>query len=276
MVLTERDRDIIKTVHTYRLLSRSQIETLLFRPDRGQAHPTKTSRCRLRLKLLYHHGFLDRVPVRAQMGPGCSDFVYRLGQKRAESLNRDGKREIEWRASRKVLNGFFLEHTLRTNDFRIAVTFGSRTLGWSLLEWKDEVAIKQMEIKVPNPEKLTESVRFLPDAFFSLEMGQRKGRFFLEIDRGTMPGKRFAKKVKLYQMCRRSGISDVEFGTKNFRVLTVTGGKRRLNNLVNATKDAEGDHRFWFTTFDEIDTASIFKAPVWRAVNKDGLWSLAE
>ena len=61
MVLTARDREIVKAVCCFRVLTLSQIETLLFPPDKGQDHPTKTSRCRLRLKLLYHHGFLARV-----------------------------------------------------------------------------------------------------------------------------------------------------------------------------------------------------------------------
>jgi hypothetical protein len=77
-------------------------------------------------------------------------------------------------------------------------------------------------------------------------------------------------------MCYTSGISEVKFGTRNFRVLTVTSGKRRLNNLMKMTKDAGGNRRFWFTTFDQIDAESILSSPIWNVIDKDTLQCLAE
>jgi len=129
MVLTRRDREIIKAVHSFRLLTRSQIEVLLFPPDKGQDHPTKTSRCRLRLKLLYHHGFLERPLVGVQPGPARGDFVYCLGRKGAELIASEGEIEVDWRPKDKRPSPFFLEHTLRINDFRIAVTLAARQGG---------------------------------------------------------------------------------------------------------------------------------------------------
>jgi len=129
MVLTRRDREIIKAVHSFRLLTRSQIEVLLFPPDKGQDHPTKTSRCRLRLKLLYHHGFLERPLVGVQPGPARGDFVYCLDRKGAELIASEGEIEVDWRPKDKRPSPFFLEHTLRINDFRIAVTLAARQGG---------------------------------------------------------------------------------------------------------------------------------------------------
>lgn len=62
-ILTERDREILRRVYSYRLMTREQIERLLFAPDNGQDHFTKTSKVRARLKLLYHHGYLERMAM---------------------------------------------------------------------------------------------------------------------------------------------------------------------------------------------------------------------
>ena len=276
MVLTERDREIIKTVHTYRMLSRRQIEMLLFRPDNGQGHPTKTSRCRLRLKLLYHHGFLERIPLRAQFGPGCSDFVYCLGQRGAELINKEGDGEINWRPKGKASTSFLMEHTLKINDFRIAVTMAARAAGYTVSAWVDETALKSMRIRVRNPENSSESLPFRPDGFFSLKMKEGTAYFFVEIDRGTMPARRFQDKVRAYRGCRQSGTSHRHFGTRNFRVLTVTWGKKRLNNLVKATEEAGGNNYFWFTTFEQIAAERILSEPIWRVTGREGCHSLGE
>ena len=276
MVLTERDREVIKTVHAYGTLSRSQIETLLFRPDNGQDHPTKTSRCRHRLKLMYHHRFLGRIPVRVQFGPGCSDFVYCLAQRGAELVSKEVDGEIHWRPGSKALTAFFLEHTLKINDFWIAVVMAAEKESYTVPDWVDEHALKAMQIQVRNPESTAESLPFRPDGFFSLKMRGGTAYFFVEIDRGTMPSTRFADKVKAYRGCRQSGTSHQRFGTRNFRVLTVTTGKRRLKNLVKATEEARGDHRFWFATFDAIKPETVLSARIWQATGQDGLRSLRD
>ena len=276
MVLTERDREVIKTVHAYGMLSRSQIETLLFTPEKGQGHPTKTSRCRRRLQLLYHNEYLERIPVRVQFGPGCSDFVYCLARRGAELVSKEVDGEINWRPGSKVLTAFFLEHTLKTNDFRIAVVMAAEAEGFTAVNWVDENALKAMQVQVRNPESVVESLPFRPDGFFSLMMKEGAACFFVEIDRGTMPSTRFADKVKAYRGCRQSGTSHQRFGTRNFRVLTVTTGKRRLKNLVKATEEARGDHRFWFATFDAIKPETVLSARIWQATGQDGLRSLRD
>lgn len=91
-----------------------------------------------------------------------------------------------------------------------------------------------------------------------------------------MPSTRFADKVKAYRGCRQSGTSHQRFGTRNFRVLTVTTGKRRQKNLMKATGEARGDHRFWFTTFDAIKPETVLSAPIWQATGQDGLRSLRD
>src|SRR5512142_1956124 len=78
MVLMERDVQILHQVHQCRLMTRAQIERLLFPPDHGQDHPTKTSRVRRRLKLLYQNGYLERIAAPVDPRMWALRPVYRL------------------------------------------------------------------------------------------------------------------------------------------------------------------------------------------------------
>ena len=88
MVLTDRDKAVVLDVHEYRLLSCPQIEKLHFQPDKGQTHMTKTSRCRHRLKLLYHHRYLDRIFIPVGPHEGSRPIVYCLDKRGADLVVR--------------------------------------------------------------------------------------------------------------------------------------------------------------------------------------------
>ena len=276
MMLTERDREIVKVVRAFRLLTRSQIETLLFPPEHGQGHPTKTSRCRLRLKLLYQHGFLQRLAVSVRGSPAQGDLIYCLDHRGADLLaGARGDEPDGWLRAHR-LSPFFLEHTLRINDLRIAVTLAAEKLGWKPGDWLDEAALKALKLNVPDPSKPGASLPLQPDGFFVLQVGERRASFFLEIDRATMPTKRFQAKVRAYKALLETGKAIEHFKTRNFRVLTITTGKRRLASLRRAAEQAGADHYFWFSTFEWARAEKVLTEPVWQAVGQDGLHRLIE
>src|ERR1022692_3204347 len=82
MELTERDREIIRLVRRFRFVRSSHICSLI---------PGSQQQLLRRLKLLYHHGFLERP--RAQIDyyqkGGSHHMVYGLGSKGAAFLQRD-------------------------------------------------------------------------------------------------------------------------------------------------------------------------------------------
>ena len=138
MVLTERDRGIVLAVHEHRFLTRPQIEALLFQPEGGQDHPTKTSICRKRLKLLYQHGYLDRLryPV-AVIGEG-KPIIYCLDCRGADLVaETSGVDRGRVRVRAKEVKPLFLGHYLAVNDFRLAVALAASRNGVTLLEWGD-------------------------------------------------------------------------------------------------------------------------------------------
>src|ERR1039457_3028720 len=92
MRLTERDRQIIRLIHRHRFLRSPQIVALM------GVSPQQLLR---RLKLLYHHGFLERprAQIDSDHKPGSRHIIYGLGNKSLAFLQQElgeGFREASW------------------------------------------------------------------------------------------------------------------------------------------------------------------------------------
>jgi DNA-binding IclR family transcriptional regulator len=78
MVLTPRDLEILRAVHRHRLLRSTHLVALL-----GGSRQTTLRR----LQLLFHHGYLDRLPIQLDWyARGSEPLVYALGKRGAEVL----------------------------------------------------------------------------------------------------------------------------------------------------------------------------------------------
>src|SRR4051794_38118035 len=83
---------------------------------------------------------------------------------------------------------------------------------------------------------------------------RRRAFFFLEADRGTMPVVRkglrqtsFLRKLLAYRETWRQGVHKARLGIPNFRVLTVTASRERVEHLVEACRSlAGGGSRLFF------------------------------
>jgi Replication-relaxation len=195
MVLTPRDREILRQVYLFRLLTREQIERLLFPPENGQDHFTKTSKVRKRLKLLYHHGYLERMPVPVGQGLWAWRPVYRLGRKGASLIAAElgsTVRQLDyWGKSddadhrHSEVSLLFVHHALAINDVRIAITLAAMSKGYQLEKWIDESQLKREEMKdyvsVIAGNGHGARVPVIPDAYFALHLGDRRAHFFLSL-----------------------------------------------------------------------------------------------
>ena len=79
------------------------IEALFLQSEKP--HGRKTS-CQRRLQLLYHHGFLDRIPLPIVMGEGRYPYVYALDDQGADlvaSLSEYDRADLGWKPARNVL-----------------------------------------------------------------------------------------------------------------------------------------------------------------------------
>lgn len=282
MVLTPRDQEILRQVYAYRMLTREQIERLLFAPERGQDHFTKTSKARERLKFLFHHGYLDRIPLPVGASSWAWRPVYRLARKGAEHIAAEqgipvqqvaywGKGDDRTRRHTQV-SLLFMEHALQINDVRVAFAIAAKKEGYHIDKWFDDTTLKSQAQKdyVAVPQGMgTRQYAVIPDSFFVLNLGSRAAAFFLELDRATMPQPRWTARVLAYLTYFRSGKYTARYQMKSLRILTVTTTEARLSNLQKSTRNAGGSALFWFTTLEELTASSVFFSPIWRLANDE-------
>lgn len=271
-------------MHRYRALTTTQIERLFFtsgngaiaRPAAGgTTTPDKINpRCQHRLKMLYHHGFLDRQEQPQRRSEGSKPLVYFLDQKGAELLTEQRDAEIDWDFADNDVTSPWLAHLMLTNDVRLAITIAAATSGVQLTEWIDDKSLKSPHMKdyvtLDGPQGGSRQVAVVPDGYFVLRTADAIHRHFLEIDRATVTaryskeGKRdWRHKVQAYLAYYRSGKYQARYGATGIRILTVTTGMRRLAHLKKLTEEAGGRGRFWFATFSDLSVETALAAPIW-------------
>lgn len=242
LALQDRDLDLLKTAHEYRLISTPQYLTLFEEESRDGIYR--------RLQKLFHHGYLDRIGSNPN-----APLVYALGRRGAEVL------EV---AHRSGAGERYVEHRLMVGTFRIALARACRASGL-VVTWR----------------RFPEGQPVRPDGFFGLQFpwlpdGGNRAWFFLEADRSTMPRERFIRKLEAYWVWHTKGGQTAALGIKSFRVLTVTRSEARVRSLVEAVSGcralAPGLAHFWFATEIPFTTqsAGAILAPVWTTPAEPG------
>ncbi len=276
--LTERDKAILQSVYQYRLLSASQVEALHFPSTKPRGCRTS---CQTRLRKLYDHKYLNRPVQMVVIGEGRKSFLYHLdtlGATVVASLSGLDRAIPVYKPKRKVLGVSFIEHLLAENNFWIVLQLLAKTGHWTIDTWLHDAVLKApaMYEKLPTLARMgRKATTKIPDGYFCLRPATDPSsqiHFFLEIDMGTMSNQVWQYKVQAYNLFRMNGMSHKHFGTKRFRILTVTTTQARLENLKQATERAKGDSYYWFTTLDQIDIWQPKKllAPIWQVVTKEG------
>ena len=261
MVLQPRDREILKAVNSFRVLSRAQIETLFnFKCVR---------RVNKRLRKLYDHHYLSRFFLPTIRG--SAKAIYYLGPKGIPIVSENFGVDINLiklkRKATSKLKGLFLNHALELNDIRIAFSFGLKNYPNMKLErWIDDYDCTQ-EYNAPGlGNDITK--RFRPDGYLRFYYHDNPFGFFLEYDRSTMTLRRFTAKVHSYIEFGNLGYYRRRFGLSEFRVLVITKTGNRLYNLKRAVETINKTI-FRFTTIDQIRPNTLFN-PIWlRAGEKE-------
>lgn len=234
-----------------------------------------------RLKTLFRHGYMDRPKAqrifRLREGGGSRPLVYALANRGARAITarrlRDAARR-DWSELNLGLSEFspHIPHELAVADVYVSFrrSCASRALdlvhGDELAHGRDARALE-----VPGEEKL-----LYPDWIFALAQSDSVGEpclFFIEADRGTEPNVRhrspmlehLAGKYERYLAYARAKRSLDQFGTANFRVLTVTDGEEtKLRNVAEAARDVcggVGAGRFLVTNFAVLGEHGALDAP---------------
>jgi len=259
MKLTERDSRMLEAVHAFDgVLGDYQIRRLFFTGER---------QARLRLSLLFQHGYLAK-PSRAQRA-GLPCMVYwmaRRGAAHVAGLHGQTLREFAYRRAPRWAQ---IAHDLGVNDFRLDVMEACQAdPDITLEQWIPEGEFwahpDRVEYKLANGQKARRLVR--PDGFFVIRKGKHHSRLLLEIDCATEDNPRFAReKVRPGVAYLRSEAYKQRFGYQSGRWLVVTTSERRLRNMKRQTEIAVGRDAqvFWFTTADKITPQSVLTAPIW-------------
>ena len=242
--LTERDLAIIRLVGRHRFIRSPQIVSLV-----GGSRQNILRR----LKLLYHHGYLERP--RAQLDnyhrPGSRHIVYGLGDKGGEPLQQESDGgSISWGEKNRASGRMFLEHALFVSDAMAAIELACRARGIRLITSKTLLPPGQSSFEWRVAAK-KHRLGIIPDDTFALEFTDANGEtrrsyFFLEADRGTMPVARqsltqtsMRRKFVAYAATWRQGLHTSAFGLPHFRVLTITASPKRLKSLVEECSQLE-------------------------------------
>jgi len=276
--ITSRDRAIIRLVHRHRFLRSSHVISLV-----------SGSRQQIlrRLKLLYHHGYLERP--RSQLDyyhkGGSREIVYGLSEKGAALLNQEPNTAIgaKWTDENRSVGRMFLEHALLVSDVMVALELACRGSAKIRLIPAEVLAKAAMEnakpslfrwkVNLPSGAKLG----VVPDRAFALEFPDQSGGFerayfFLEADRGTMPVMRkslsqtsFYRKLLAYEATWTQSIHRKRFGFHRFRVLTVTTNQARLKSMLQACLKLERGHGlFLFAERKSLKNLTDVSSPIWQ------------
>jgi hypothetical protein len=252
MVLTERDREIIRAVHANRFLRRDQVERLFF---------ATTAAANARLLSLFQHHFLDRLYL--PVAVGSSQAVYALDREGARLVAHDEHlhlAQVTWKRKHNRVEFFFLEHTVAVAELHVALEVATRSRDdVALIEWKRESFLVREKLR--DPEDDERGLIVAPDAFFSLAVPGGSMYFFVEVDLGTETLERFRRKVRAYQEYHRSGRYTDSYDHRYFRVLTIGESAGRLANLIEVASEEGAGKMFLFGLAAHVST-SVF-GPVW-------------
>ncbi len=279
MKLTDRDREIVRQVHQFRVMTTEQICHLLF-------SPSTQSICRKRLKLLYHNGYLDRLPAPSRAGVGLMavKIAYRLSRKGAEELAGVqrlplsefwywGKHDDKHHIGMTDVGFVYLNHTLAINDVRIAIIKAVQSHDYQIETWIDDTSLKSQEMKdyvtIERARGGSVSKAVIPDAYFKL-LTPHKYHFFIEYDHGTESLKTWREKIRAYEAYWESGKYQKRYHTNSLRVLVITPSAVRCTNLKTATEKETTKTLFLFSTFPQVVLANPFSDPMWLQANKKG------
>jgi hypothetical protein len=273
MLLTERDHDIIRLVHRHRFLRSPQIVALI------GGSPQQLLR---RLKLLYHHGYLERprCQIDSYYRPGSRHIIYGLGNKSLAFLKQELNvdfREVSWGEKNRTVGRIFLEHALLVSDVMVSLELACRKHDSIKLLYEDQLGLRSEQQPFQWRVKTRGGIRLgvIPDRVFVLEYTNENAQlervhFFLEADRGTMPVIRsgltqtsFYRKLIAYEATWTQKIHQRHLGIHRFRVLTVTTVAARVKSLLEACSQLKRGHGLFLFADRTVLEKDPFSA-VWR------------
>lgn len=242
MVLTERDRAVLRDVAELEVVSRPQLQRL--------GHFGSRTRANAVLARLVQFGYLSSR-VRPVSG-GSKRLLYQLGP---TATDNPRNRRM------KTLSDLFLDHHLMASDVRIS--FRTNTMPkYDFDRWVSDIQLHSLKLGV------------VPDGYAEYRHADLRFAAFIEADRATETLGTWEKKTHAYLKLAHSSAFYDAFKLRFFRVLVITTSEGRLASLQRAVGRTT-EQLFWFTTHEQLVSEGPFAA-IWRRPSTSQLHSLIE
>lgn len=253
--ITNRDIEVLLSLHEYRLLRSTHILAL---------HNTfSVETLRRRLRNLFHHGYVDRIYEKTIHQPGEKPFIYAISTKGFRYLAKQGlvaEKRTDFTKLNRKLTDDPKEHRLLIAEFITGIKSScAKDPNISFIEPKEILANSPEKTKQQSKpfqwcEKITWkgealTIWIVPDFVFGLryqgrEQGRDKLYFCLEACTGLMPNKRSClkdqsaiyKKMLVYHASHKSRTYAKKFNIKNLRTVFYTPITGRVENMITANK----------------------------------------
>ena len=263
LILTERDREILRLLDRHLLLTRLHLQQLL-----GWSCVTRINR---RLRQLFDAGFIERrfMPVHS----GSAPAIYFLGREAtrilADAETIDADVLLRRRRRHQRLPDSTLSHDLFTSDFIASFSYHCTNCPegeW--LTWLSEYDFLSACLNVKAPFTLMPR----PDGYGRYAINHALYQFCLELDTGSESIRRIRRKLEIYQEALTSGHFQRLFKLTRLTVLIVTTTPGRAASLARRLTRIES-LRVLIGTLEQVVTDPLFGS-VWRVPRETGLFSL--
>ena len=109
-----------------------------------------------------------------------------------------------------------------------------------------------------------------PDGYFLLSTPKHFLRYLLEIDRSTEDNPRILREKIIPGLAYiKTKAYEERFGHRSGRWLVVTTGEKRLKNMLRQARRGKAKGLFYFTTYDQLNAATILHTPIWQRADRN-------
>ncbi|MGE3703286.1 MAG: replication-relaxation family protein [Hyphomicrobiaceae bacterium] len=297
----ERDWHILAGLGTWGYMSMPQI----VRHTGDDRDDWQESPVCVRVRKMWHLGFVDRPPVQAvQLAAlaynGSVPLVYGLTRHGADLISAKGYTlsHVDCTAANK--RAVNLPHTLQTTGTMVDFHKACAARGFHIAEqhallpymptetrelahrprkegWKDPFRLR-VTVRpgdVPHLKlKATTNLVVVPDRLFSIFISaNERHNHPLEIDRGKMRHKKFKEKLTAYFCAWLFGRHTEQWGFERYRVLIVTPSETRIANMLDeqhAITEGRASQMFLYTTPALLQEHGPL-GPAWKSAESDGI-----
>jgi hypothetical protein len=172
--------------------------------------------------------------------------------------------KVDWTPKHNRATAFFMEHTLAIAQLWASLTAALRGTGFHIGRWAGEAELRRWAMRGYDRES-GRMISIRPDGYMELIWPDNSfDSFFIEVDMGTETNTRVGRKLGAYQDLRRE-IARSDLDMRDFYLLIVTSGARRMENVRRIARKALSQNVCFFATLEDLHPARALTA--WRDVN---------